>query len=347
MTNYLVRASSMEGISATIDSLGGDAAAVFRRVGLQDEGLDPQDWVSYHCFLRLLEEAANETACPHFGLLLATRQGVSTLGPVGFVIQQAPDIRSALRELSIHFSHYNQGAHVTLRVDKGIAQWGFSCKLQGRAPLRQQEDLAGGIGVQLMRLLWKPSWSPQAAYIPHSPPADSQPYRKLFGCPIIFNADSLQFIFSADILDQPINNANPQLHRVLQDHLFNLARNHPDDYCGQVRHLIHQALTTGDCSIERVASHLATGKRTLQRQLKKHDTSFKQLLEDVRFDIARRYLRESSGSLTALADMLCYSDLSTFSTAFRQHHGVSPRDWRKQSHTEQGGQRQKHFSSTH
>ena len=89
-------------------------------------------------------------------------------------------------------------------------------------------------------------------------------------------------------------------------------------------------MTTGDCSIERVASHLAVGKRTLQRQLKSYDTSYKDLLEDVRFDIAKRYLRESTGSLTALADMLCYSDLSTFSTAFRQHYGMSPRDWRKQ-----------------
>jgi AraC-like DNA-binding protein len=67
--------------------------------------------------------------------------------------------------------------------------------------------------------------------------------------------------------------------------------------------------------------------------LKHHGTSYKDLLDQVRSDIARRYLSESSGSLTALADMLCYSDLSTFSTAFRQHHGVSPRDWRKRSGT--------------
>jgi len=38
--------------------------------------------------------------------------------------------------------------------------------------------------------------------------------------------------------------------------------------------------SSGDCSIERVASHLAMGKRTLQRQLKQHDTSYKDLLED-------------------------------------------------------------------
>ena len=136
--------------------------------------------------------------------------------------------------------------------------------------------------------------------------------------------------FDAAILDSPINQANPDLHRLLQQHLNQLQLVYPNDYCGQVRYLIRQALGTGDCSIERVANYLAVNKRTLQRQLKSHDTSYKNLLDEVRSDIAKQYLRQSSGSLTALADMLCYSDMSTFSTAFRQRHGVSPRDWKKQ-----------------
>ena len=74
-------------------------------------------------------------------------------------------------------------------------------------------------------------------------------------------------------------------------------------------------------------------KRTLQRQLRSHNTRYQDLLEEVRFTIAKRYLRESNGSLTALADMLCYSDLSTFSTAFRPYHGVSPRNWRNHAST--------------
>ena len=333
MTNYLVRASSLEGIRATIASLGGDSDEIFRRAGVPEGDIDPQAWFSYYRFLLLLEDAAEQTRCPDFGLRLSRHQGLNVLGPVGFVIQQATDVRSALRELTVHFIHYNQGAHVHLQVEKGIAQWHFSCKLQGTVPLRQQEDLAAGTGLNLIRLLWSINWSPDAVYFPHAPPDDLHPYRKAFNCPLIFNADSLQMVFKADILERPLNNANPQLHRLLEDHLKSLRRNYPDDYCGQVKHLINQALTTGDCSIERVASHLAVGKRTLQRQLKNCDTSYKDLLDDVRSDIARRYLRESSGSLTALADMLCYSDLSTFSTAFRQHHGISPSDWRRQFET--------------
>lgn len=330
MMNYLVRASSLAGVRSTITSLGGDADEVLGRAGLVEIEQDPEAWFSYRRFLLLLDDAAATTQCPHFGLQLASAQGIAALGPVGFVIQQAPDLRSALRELTRYFVHHNQGASVSLRVEAGKAHWRFNCKLEGTAPLRQQEDLAAAIGVHLIRLLKNATWSPEAAYFMHAPAVDARPYRRTFQCPLFFNSEASQLIFDPAILDLPLDNANPELHRLLEDHLNALRRTYPDDYCGQVRHLINHALTTGDCSIERVANHMAIGKRTLQRQLKNHQVSYKDLLEEVRFDIAKRYLRESSGSLTALADMLCYSDLSTFSTAFRQHHGISPRGWRKQ-----------------
>ena len=328
--DYLVRASAITGIRATITGLGGDADDLLARAGLLDLEKDPEAWFSYQRFLLLLEDAARATRCPHFGLELAREQGITELGPVGFVIQQAPDVRSALRELTSYFHHYNQGATVSLRTDADKAVWQFNCKLDGKLPLHQQEDLAAGIGVNLLRALYGAGWSPEAACFMHAPPEDLRPYKRMLKCPLFFNWEAPQLIFDKTILDHPLDDANPQLHKLLEDHLNALRNSYPADYCGQVRHLISHALTTGDCSIERVASHMAVGKRTLQRQLANHRVSYKDLLEDVRFDIAERYLRESSGSLTALADMLCYSDLSTFSTAFRQHHGVSPREWRKQ-----------------
>ncbi len=330
MTDYLVRASALQGVRPTVEELGGDTDALLHRTGLDGAAQNPDSWISYRSFLLLLDEAARATKCPHFGLRLSQHQDLGVLGTVGFVIQQAPDLRTALRELSIHLAHHNQGAKVSLKVEDGIAQWSFTCKLEGYAPVKQQGDLAAGIGVNLMRLLLNPTWSPKAVYFPHAPPLDIKPYKARFGCPLFFNWDSMMTTFDAAILDTPIQEANPHLHQVLDDHLRNVQVNLAGDYCGQVRHLINQSLSTGDCSIDRVASSLAINKRTLQRQLKEHDSSYKDLLEEVRFDIARRYLRESSGSLTTLADMLCYSELSVFSNAFRQRHGMSPREWKSQ-----------------
>ena len=74
---------------------------------------------------------------------------------------------------------------------------------------------------------------------------------------------------------------------------------------------------------------LSLAPRTLQRRLQSRGTSFSKLLEDVRIETARRHLANSQLSLTQLAAILGYSDLSAFSRAFRRRIGKSPQQWQK------------------
>lgn len=330
MTDYLLRASALQGFRETMQELNADADPLLKRAGLLDAQVDPASWISYRKFLVLLEEARKATACPHFGLQLSRHQGISMFGTIGFVMQQAPDLRSAIEALTKYFSHHNQGALVSLSVEDNLAHWSFTSKLQGNAPTWQQEDLAAGIGLNLLQLLCKQDWHPHALYLAHAPTQDTRPYKLRFNCPVFFDWHTTLMTFDVAILDAPISASNHDLLCILEDYLNNLKQSFPDDYCSQVRYLIEQAMAAGDCSIERVADFLGINKRKLQRQLREHDTSYKALLEEVRFDLARRYLRESDGSLTTLADMLCYSELSAFSNAFRIRFGISPREWKKQ-----------------
>jgi AraC-like DNA-binding protein len=330
MNDYLIKASALQGVRVTLESLDGDANALFQRASLAGMEDLTESWISYRRFLLMLEDAARVTRCPYFGLHLSQRQGIEILGAVGFVIQQAPDLRTALRELAMYYRHHNQGAVISLEVQGGLARWRFNCKLEGKVSIWQQEDLVGGIAINLLRLLWRPGWSPEAIYLTHATPDDIRPYRERFECPVFFNWECCELVFDAELLDIPLTEANPELHRVLEKHLGSLQQSLPDDYSGQVSALINQAMLTGDCSIDRVAQFMGINKRTLQRQLKSRDCSYKELLDEVRFDVAKRYLSESSCSLTALSDMLCYSELSAFSTAFRRYFGVSPRAWKKQ-----------------
>jgi len=329
MSNYLVRASALQGYRETVEVLGGDSRKLLSESGLAGIDADPALWISYSTYLQLLENSSRELHCEHFGLLLSRRQDVNILGAVGFIIQQAPDIRTALRELSLHFGHHNQGAVVSTTIDQGITQWSFTLKPDQNAPLFQQSDLAAGLAIKTMKFFYA-QWKPIAVYLPHAAPADTRPYRELFDCPIHFNWDSTIVASDAKILDIPLEQANPGLHQLLEAHLTDLQDTFSDDFGAKVSYQIKQALLTGDCSVDRVANSLAVNKRTLQRKLSAIDTSYKDLLDEVRFEIACNYLRESSGSLTLLAHMLCYSELSAFSNAFKQRFGISPRQWQKQ-----------------
>jgi AraC-like DNA-binding protein len=329
MSDYLVRASALQGYRDTVLGLGGDSDTLLATVGLAGMDGNPDAWMSYSAYLQLLENSARTLECPHFGLLLSRRQDIDILGAVGFIFQQAPDIRTALRDLSRYFSHHNQGAVVTTTVDQGVTQWAFTSKPQQNAPMYQQSDLVAGLAAKVMKFLHA-EWTPLAIYLPHSAPADTRAYREQFKCPIHFNWDTTIIASDAAILDRPIDKANPRLHQVLEDHLADLQRTFSDDFGAKVSYLIKQAIVTGDCSVDRVSGFLAMNKRTLQRRLGAINTSYKELLDEVRFEIACNYMKESNGPLTQLAHMLCYSELSVFSNAFRARYGLSPREWKKQ-----------------
>ena len=331
MSEYLVRASALEGFADTVTALGGDPAALLSSAGLPADLKDPETWLAYSSLLQLLETAAVQTGCPHFGLELSRQQGPNILGTVGFVMQQAPDVGTALAELARHFVVHNQGAEVFLETKGDLALLGFHVKDTSAIGSRQQYDLSVGVGVNIFRLLCGPQWTPRGVYFIHSQPADLRPFRELLRCPLYFDWDRNMMSFDAALLQQPISQANEHLHRILEQHINQLRTHFPNNLSAQISYLIRQALLTGDCSIERVSSYLSMNKRTLQRQLKAAGVSYKELLENVRFDIATRYLLDSNGSLTNLADMLCYAELSAFSNAFKQRFKQSPRQWKKEN----------------
>lgn len=329
MSRYLLRAAALQGMRETVAELGSDLDQFQTNIDIARLEHEPEAWISYDSWLRLLEEIALTLNCPHFGLYLSRKQDIGLLGSVGFIIQQAPTVAAALKDLSLYFNHHNQGAMVSHIVENELTFWTFDYKPDLHAPLRQQSDLVAGIAATVMSTLSE-NWRPRAIYLPHSAPADTQPYQKYLQCPVYFDSDATVIVSDAKALQLPIDRANPNLRRVLQAHLEANTDHDSDDFQTRVKYLIRQALLSGGCSVERISEFLAMNKRTLQRRLSALDTSYNELLDEVRFGIACDYLKESRGSLTQLAYQLCYSELSVFSNAFRQRFGVSPRQWKNQ-----------------
>ena len=81
----------------------------------------------------------------------------------------------------------------------------------------------------------------------------------------------------------------------------------------------------------RKGKHLNRNERTLQRQLKMEGTTFKTLLNEIRIELASKYILDSQLSLTEISFMLGFSEISSFSRAFKRWLGKSPTDYRKQS----------------
>ena len=90
-------------------------------------------------------------------------------------------------------------------------------------------------------------------------------------------------------------------------------------------------LPDGPPNQQQIAEALHVSNRTLQRKLKDEGTSFMDLLQDTRLQLARKYLRHPNRSVVETAYLLGFSEPSTFSRAFKRWTGTAPADFRDSS----------------
>ena len=133
-------------------------------------------------------------------------------------------------------------------------------------------------------------------------------------------------------MDQKLDGANPQLAQ-LNDQLMisTLAKLNRNNIEQRVKAAIIEQLPSGNISQEMVADELHMSVRNLQRKLKNIDTSFRELLDEIRRELAKQYVTTSDVNLSEVTFLLGFSESSSFSRAYKRWHGVTPSEVRKSS----------------
>ena len=271
-----------------------------------------------------------EAACQRsdLGLLVADGTSASNLGMVGFLLKQAPDLRTALHDLTRYIHHTDHAATLLLDIRENMATVGYAV-IEPNVPARDViQDGAIAIYRNILRGLCGPKWKPTQVTLSHRCPPRLVHYDRYFEAPVIFDTELTTLSFEARWLDTPIAHADAALRRVLQEQIEILETEEAGCVTEQVRRLLRTALLTSSGSIEDIAGLLRINRRTLARRLEAEGTGFRQLSDEIRFEIARQLLEHTSMTMTQIALALKYSESSAFSRAFRQWAGLAPREWR-------------------
>ena len=310
-----------------------DPAALLKEAGLPADVLEhPENLISYRKFVGLLELSALHSANPLFALQYGLHQGVGVFGSLLYLIRNAKNVGEALLDLGRYFHLHNSAAEVVLELHGAHAIVCYTNHEQRLIGLRHASELAVGVGHQLFRTLLGSRWQPQTVMFQHAPVARPASYRRLLGLTPQFNSAYDAWVFDSKLLSIPLSSADEALHQLMQKHLDSLGRLSSNELPGYVQQLLRSFLPSGRVTLEQVAGYMMISARSLQRHLNEEGTSFQWLLDQTRQSMAERYLRDSTVSLTQLAELLGYSDLSAFSRAFQRWFGVSPRQWKKQQH---------------
>ena len=147
----------------------------------------------------------------------------------------------------------------------------------------------------------------------------------------LFDQPHCAIAFKKSFLDFKLPKRNPYLHKVLTRHVESLLNKirPKKSLSDQVKQIVSKQLPKGDVDAEMVASTLCMSRHTLYRKLKNEGHAFQELVESVRKEKAIRYIKEKRYSLSEIAFLLGFSELSAFSRAFKRWTGTSPAKYGK------------------
>ncbi len=302
---------------------------VLRRVGLSRKAIESPKSIETIVELRFVNEACYVLDDPAFGARagLQFRDGTNL---TSYIAKYSPNLRAAIDNSARYYSLFDPAFSYSLRVSGNAASFSFSCKDPTVSQFYQYKEFLLFAALARGRSLTGKNYYPLEMRFDHEAKSEAKEIRKLAGCPVVFGAENIEIIQSLTTLDLPIPTYDPNLQKHLIEYGERLLEDLPEHNPSlqiQVKGILVNSLPGRIPAADDVALSLGMSNRNLARKLAEEGTSFQKIVDEVRCDLAKAYLKDSV-SISEIAFSLAYSDQAAFSTAFRRWMGCSPRDYR-------------------
>jgi AraC-like DNA-binding protein len=329
----VISLAATTGLIGAISAGGGDPDQVLRSCGLsRREVSNPQGFVAYSIFARLLETAAQATSDACFGLHFGEHYNPKNAGPVTYLTLNSPTFAVGFEALARYLNAHNEGGRVAFAIEGERAYVRHEITDPSIESPRQPSEYSMAVGRNTIRLMAGSQWVPAEVQFAHPAPSDVTEHTRVFGAPVSFGCTANAFVIDRQFVDRQVPSADEYLYPVLKRYLDRVLAEMPreDDLLASIRRAVGESLRDGDPNLARVAGKIAMGERTLQRRLREQGVDFKGLVDDTRRRFSLNYLRERKHTLSDIACLLGYSEVSAFNRAFRRWTGSTPLDYRRQ-----------------
>ncbi|MDD2546368.1 MAG: AraC family transcriptional regulator [Burkholderiaceae bacterium] len=320
-----VRAAVLSHYEELAGRLGLNPQPLLREVGLTRQMLTVRaQLIPLNSAVRLLELSAQAAACDTFGLLMAEARVLSDFGPISLLLMQQPTMRGALNSIVQyrHLLNESLAMHIEDAGDLTLIREDIMTDVPGGT--RQSTDMAVGVLMLIFRAVLGPQWRPEAVHFTHAPPAELPNFRRLFRCPLHFDSDFNGLVCLSMDMDRPNLQADQAMARYAQSFMDAIPKPGQSTVMLDVRRSVYLLLPMGRASVEQVASGLGMNVRTLQRRLGDSGMSFSDVLNEVRCELAQRYVVHTGYPIARVAELLGYSNQSSFTRWYTAQFGRAP-----------------------
>ncbi len=290
--------------------------------------------VESSCYNKVIQNAMEMTGDQHFGLHAGEQMSLAGAGLVGQITQSSPTIKKAI-EYSCEYISLGcraipkklefTGDHYRLTLSP-VTPW----INQNPEVVRQTAD---GIVVFTIREFQSLSFrkrAPVRVEFNYPRPGDISEYKRIFPCELVFGQKQTAILFEKTDIETPVISSDFKLLRVLVEHANQklLQMRQAQEFHQIVRKTILNLLDPGFPTINQVAANLNLSVRTLQRKLKSDGLVFKEILEELRKEMAINYIENGDFQINEIAHLLNYADASTFIRSFKKWTGKTPTGYR-------------------
>jgi AraC-like DNA-binding protein len=312
-----------------IESYGKDPDPIFRKLYLDLRlAEDPTARIPYAKVEALWQETMKLVDDPNLGFKAAELWHPSAAGALGYAWLASPSLRAAFERVVRFLRVTTEGIECEIEEKKG--EFSVIHRFNSKASnISCIADAHLAILVALCRVNYGPNLNPVSVSFMHPAPENSGEFFRFFRCPVVFNAPDNRITFTQEIVDKHLTTSNPMLAQLNDQVMINyLAKLGGDNVVERVKSVIIDQLPSGNVTDGSVANALYMSKRTFHRKLQQAETTFRFILNDLRYELADKYIKDRSLNLNEISFLLGFSDMSSFSRAFKRWTGDSPSSYR-------------------
>lgn len=326
-----VRAASLSHYLDVARAVGLDPLPLLRAAGIPKAWLAvPDHPVPSDAVVELLESSAQASGEEAFGLRMAESRQISDFGALGLLISHQRTLRDVLHTLMQYRNLLNEALALDVEPGPRVTVLREEVVTRTHQSARQANELAVAVLFLLCRGIARERWQPQAVHFTHAAPADARVHRRLFRCKLVFDSDFNGIACPSADLDAPNPLADPAMADYAERFVAALPGAQRGSLEQEVRRTVYLLLPLGRATIVQIAQSLGLNVRTLQRRLDEDGVRFGKIVNEVRRELAPRYLANPGYSLGRVSQQLGYTTPGSFTRWFSAQFGMAPGQWRAQ-----------------
>lgn len=325
----MISAKCLGGMPGFVEEVAGERRAyrALDAAGLpQSFAFERDGYIPERCLSLFVHEAARASGQQNIGLLWAPYLTAADYGRWGEFVLNGSTLREGLLRCSMAMPYHSSTDRAWLEVGRTQARYCYAFGLKGEQSYPDIGFSAVAVFLSIFRAYLGGQWVPNSILLDFPKTPSSHEAEDVFGCPVIWDTPRLGVQFPKALLSTP----HPGSERIaaLETTMADIGRERaggpPKDLAGRVSSLIFLQPDYREISLEKLAQKLDVGVRTLQRQLEREGTTYRDLLNRVRIERATELLQSTTFSVSDIAVDLGYNSPGNFTRAFKKATGFSP-----------------------